>query len=233
ERSGEESAQEQMVVGETPNLAARLQSVAAPNTTVIAASTLRLLGDVFVCERLEPFDLKGFSEPVVAWQGLGGRQAESRFAAIHSGKLKRFVGRANWLHPLFELWKRAKAGKGQVALLCGEPGIGKSRISKTLLDRIADDAYVTIRLQCSPYHTNSPFYPIIAQHEHAAHLRRLDPPEVKLEKLEALLSQIGSEIVADAPLYAALLSIPTHGRYPTLNLTPRRQKDLTIEALTR
>jgi predicted ATPase len=92
---------------------------------------------------------------------------------------------------------------------------------------------VTIRLQCSPYHTNSPFYPIISQHEHAAHFQPLDPPEVKLEKLEALLSQIGSEIVADAPLYAALLSIPTDGRYPALELTPRRQKDLTIEALTR
>jgi class 3 adenylate cyclase len=106
---GEESAQEQMVVGETPNLAARLQSVAAPNTTVIAASTLRLLGDVFVCERLEPLDLKGFSEPVVAWQVLGERVAESRFAAIHSRKLTRFVGRQNELHQLFELWKRAKA----------------------------------------------------------------------------------------------------------------------------
>jgi class 3 adenylate cyclase/predicted ATPase len=230
---GEQSAQEQVVVGETPNLAARLQSVAAPNTTLIAASTLRLLGDVFVCERLEPFELKGFSEPVVAWRVLGERVAESRFAAIRSKELTRFVGRQNELYRLYGLWKQAKGGKGQVALLCGEAGIGKSRISKTLLDRIADDAHVTIRLQCSPFHTNSPFYPIIAQHEHAAHLRRLDPPEVKLEKLEALLSQIGSEIVADAPLYAALLSIPMHGRYPTLDLTPRRQKDLTIEALTR
>src|SRR6266576_2354434 len=230
---GEASAREQVVVGETPNLAARLQSVAAPNTTVIAASTLRLLGDVFVCERLEPFHLKGFSEPVVAWRVLGERVAESRFAAIRSKELTRFVGRQNELHRLYGLWKQAKGGKGQVALLCGEAGIGKSRISKTLLDRIADDAHVTIRLQCSPYHTNSPFYPIITRHEHAAHLRRLDPPEVKLEKLEALLSQIGSEIVADAPLYAALLSIPTQGRYPALDLTPRRQKDLTIEALTR
>src|SRR5262245_14389586 len=172
---GEESAQEQMVVGETPNLAARLQSVAAPNTTLIAASTLRLLGDVFVCERLEPFELKGFSEPVVAWRVLGERVAESRFAAIRSKQLTRFVGRQNELHRLYGLWKQAKGGKGRVALLCGEAGIGKSRISKTLLDRIADDAHVTIRLQCSPYHTNSPFYPIITQHEHEAHLRRLDP----------------------------------------------------------
>jgi class 3 adenylate cyclase/predicted ATPase len=229
---GEELAQEQAVVGETPNLAFRLQSVAAPNATLVAASTIRLLGDVFVCEHLEPFELKGFSQPVTAWRVLGERVGESRFAAIRSKRLTRFVGRQNELHQLSGLWKRAKGGKGQVALLCGEAGIGKSRISKTLLDR-TDDSHATIRLQCSPHHTNSPFYPIITQHEHAAHFQPLDSPEVKLEKLEALLSQIGPEILADAPLYAALLSIPTVGRYPPLDMTPRRQKDFTIEALTR
>ena len=209
---GEESAQEQVVVGETPNLAARLQSVAVPNTTVVAASTLRLLGDVFVCEQLGPFELKGFSEPVMAWRVLGERVVESRFAAIRSQTLTRFVGRQNELQQLYGLWNRAKGGKGQVALLCGEAGIGKSRISKTLLDRIAGDANVTIRLQCSPYHNNSPFYPIITQHEHAAHLGRLDPPEVKLEKLEALLSQIGPEILADAPLWPPCCAFqPTDG----------------------
>ncbi len=230
---GDESAREQIVVGETPNLAFHLQSVAAPNTTVVAAGTKRLLGDVFVCEQLGPFDLKGLSEPVAAWRVLGERVGESRFAAIRSKKLTRFVGRQNELRQLYGLWKRAKGGKGQVVLLCGEAGIGKSRISETLLDRIANDAHVTIRLQCSPYHTNSPFFPIITQHEHAAHFQQLDAPEVKLDKLEALLSQIGPEILADAPLYAALLSIPTDGRYPALELTSRRQKDLTIEALIR
>jgi predicted ATPase len=128
-----------------------------------------------------------------------------------------------------------EAGQGRQGSGCSalcEAGIGKSRISKTLLDRI-DDAHAKIRLQCSPHHTNSPFYPIVTQHEHAAHFQPLDPPEVKLKKLETLLSRIGSEIVADVPLYAALLSIPTNGRYPPLDLTPRRQKDFTIEALTR
>ena len=230
---GEESAQEQVVVGETPNLAFGLQGVAAPNTAVVAASTMRLLGNVFVCEQLGPLELKGFSEPVTAWRVLGERVGESRFAAIRSKRLTRFVGRQNELHQLYDLWKRAKGGEGQVGLLCGEAGIGKSRISKILLDRIADDAHVPIRLQCSPYHTNSPFYPVIIQHEHAAHFQRLDPPDVKLEKLEALLSQIGPEVLADAPLYAALLSIPASGRYPARDLTPRRKKDFTIEALTR
>jgi class 3 adenylate cyclase/predicted ATPase len=230
---GEEPAQEQVVVGDTPNLAARLQSAAAPNATLVAASTLRLLGGMFVYEQVGPLELKGISERVIAWRVLGERAAESRFAATRPTNLTRFVGRQNQLHQLYDLWKRTKAGKGQVALLSGEAGIGKSRISKRLLDRIAGDANVTIRLQCSPYHNNSPFYPIITQHEHAAHLARLDSPEVKLKKLEALLSRIGSEVLADAPLYAALLSIPTEGRYPALDLTPRRQKDLTIEALRR
>ena len=133
---GEELAQEQVAVGESPNLAGRLQSVAAPNTTLVAASTLRLLSGVFVCEQLGPFELKGLTEPVMAWRVLGERVAESCFAAMHSKKLTRFVGRQNELHQLYSMWKHAKAGKGQVALLCGEAGIGKSRISKTLLDQI-------------------------------------------------------------------------------------------------
>src|SRR5262249_6373654 len=124
---GEESAQEQVVVGETPNLAARLQSVAAPNTTVIAASTLRLLGDVFACEGLEPFELKGFSEPVVAWRVLGERVAESRFAAIHSKELTRFFGRQNELHRLYGLWEQAQGGQGQGAFLGGEARLRQSR----------------------------------------------------------------------------------------------------------
>ena len=230
---GEGSAREQVVVGETPNLAFRLQSVAAPNTVVVAASTMRLLGDLFVCEHPAPLKLEGLPEPVTSWRILGERVGESRFAAIRSKTLTRFVGRQDELHQLYGLWRKAESGKGQVVLLCGEAGIGKSRISKALLDQIANDAHVTIRLQCSPYHTNTPFYPVITQHEHAARFQQLDTPEIKLEKLEALLSQIGPEILADAPLFAALLSIPTYGRYPALELTSRRQKDLTIEALTR
>ena len=230
---GEGSAREQVVVGETPNLAFRLQSVAAPNTVVVAASTMRLLGDLFVCEHPAQLKLEGLPEPVTSWRILGERVGESRFAAIRSKTLTRFVGRQDELHQLYGLWRKAESGKGQVVLLCGEAGIGKSRISKALLDQIANDPHVTIRLQCSPYHTNTPFYPVITQHEHSARFQQLDTPEIKLKKLETLLSEIGPEVLADAPLFAALLSIPTYGRYPTLELTSRRQKDLTIEALTR
>src|SRR5262249_5606212 len=154
---GGEWARGEVCVGETPNRAARLQSVAAPNTTLIAASTLRLLGDVFVCERLEPFELKGFSEPVVAWRGLGERGAGRRFAALHSKKLTRVFGRPNEHHPLFGVWERGQGGQGPGRLVWGEAGIRKSRRNKALLDRIADDAHVTIRLQCSPFHTNRLF----------------------------------------------------------------------------
>jgi predicted ATPase len=196
----------------------------------VAAGTKRLLGDVFVCEQLGPFDLKGLSEPVAAWRVLGERVGESRFAAIRSKKLTRFVGRQNELRQLYGLWKRAKGGKGQVVLLCGEAGIGKSRISETLLDRIAM-MHMSPYDQCSPYHTNSPF-PDYHPARTCGSFQQL-MRQVKLDKLEALLSQIGPEILADAPLYAALLSIPTDGRYPALELTSRRQKDLTIEALIR
>ena len=233
ETIGEGSSREQAVVGETPNLASRLQSVAPPNTVVVAANTRRLLGDVFVCEDLGSFELKGISEPAKVWRVTGERAVESRFEAMRSGKLTQFVGRQNELSQLLGLWERAKAGEGQVPLLCGEPGIGKSRLSMTLFEQIAAEPHMTIRHQCSPHHTNSPFYPIIRQLEHAARFERDDTAEVKLEKLEALLSLAGQTTLADAPLFAALLSIPTGGRYPELDLMPDSQKNLTIAALMR
>jgi predicted ATPase len=132
------------------------------------------------------------------------------------------------------LWERTKRGKGQVALLCGEAGIGKSRVIESWLDRIADEPHITIRYQCSPHHTNSPFYPIINRLEHAAHFEREDTPDVKLRKLEAVLSQAGAATLADTPFYATLLSIPPDGFYSSPpDLTPQRRRDLTIAALLR
>ena len=187
----------------------RLQSQAPPNTVAVAASTRRLLGDVFVCENLGSYELKGFSEPVKAWRVTGERAVESRFDATRSGKLTQFVGRQNELSQLLSLWERAKAGEGQVALLCGEPGIGKSRLSLTFFERISGEPHITIRYQCSPHHINSPFYPVIRQIERAARFERDDTADIKLKKLEALLSLAGQTTLADAPLFAALLSIPT------------------------
>jgi class 3 adenylate cyclase/predicted ATPase len=233
ETIGEGSSREQAVVGETPNLASRLQGLARPNTVVVATSTRRLLGDAFVCEDLGSYELKGISEPVKAWRVTGERAVESRFEAMRAGKLTQFVGRQTELSQLLSLWERAKAGEGQVPLLCGEPGIGKSRLSMALFEQISAEPHMTIRHQCSPHHINSPFYPVIRQFERAARFERDDSADVKLKKLEALLSLAGQATLADAPLFAALLSIPTGGRYPELDLTPERQKNLTIAALSR
>ena len=233
ESIGEGSSREQAAVGETPNLASRLQSVAPPNTVVVSASTRRILGEIFVFEDLKSIELKGISGLVKAWKVSGERAVESRFEAKLSGKLTQFVGRQNELNQLLDMWERAKAGEGQVTLVCGEPGIGKSRLSMTLFEQIADEPHITIRHQCSPHHINSPFYPVIRQLEHAARFERDDTTEIKLKKLEALLSLAGQTTVADAPLFAALLSIPTAGRYPALDLMPEQQKNLTIAAMMR
>jgi class 3 adenylate cyclase/predicted ATPase len=233
ETLGERSAQEQAAVGITPNLAARLQTAADPNAVLVAESTRRLLGDAFAYEPVRSYQLKGFAEPVLAWRVVGERVVDSRFDARRSGTLTRFVGRQHELHRLLDLWEQTKRDECHVALLCGEAGIGKSRISKTLRDRVVDTPHVRIEYQCSPHHSNSPFYPVIKQLEHAAGFETGDMPDVKLRKLEAVLALGGQASVTDIGLYAALLSIPTGGRYQQADLTPQRQKDLTIDALIR
>ena len=232
ETIGEGPSREQSVVGETPNLASRLQGLARPNTVVVAANTRRLLGDTFVCEDLGFHQVKGISGPVKVWRVTGEGVVESRFDALRSANLSQFVGRENELDLLVSFWARAKAGQGQVALICGEPGIGKSRLSLALLEQVASEPHITVRCQCSPHHVNSPFYPVIRQFEHAARFDRDDSADVKLNKLDALLSMAG-HTSADAPLLAALLSIPTGNRYPALELTPQQQKTQTISALIR
>jgi class 3 adenylate cyclase/predicted ATPase len=227
------SADEVGVTGETPNLAARLQEVAAVNTVVVSEVTRRLLGGGFVCERVGPHTLKGFTEPISAFKITGETAVESRFDAKIGSKLTQFVGRQRELALLMNLWERARKGEGQVALICGEPGIGKSRISIALVNEIARDDPTTIRWQCSSHHLNSPLYPVIRNLERAARFDREDSAAIKLEKLETLLSRVGQSTLADAPLFAALLSIPSVGRYPPVDLTPQRQKDLTIDALIR
>ena len=223
----------QTVIGEAVITAARLRNMTPPNSVAVSASTRKLLGSVFVCDNLELGEFEGFSEPVTAYRVTGKRAIESRFAARRTGRLTELVGRQGELQQMSALWERTKNGKGQVALLCGEAGIGKSRLCEEWLDRITDEPHTTIRYQCSPHHTNSPFYPVINQLEHAAGFEREDPPDVKLRKLTAVLSQAGAATLADIPFYAALLSIPANGLYSLPDLTPQRQRDLTIAALLR
>jgi class 3 adenylate cyclase/predicted ATPase len=228
---GEGDARERGVVGDTPNLAARLQGIAEPNTVVIADSTRALLGNLFELEDLGPRDLKGIAGPVRAWVPLRETSVESRFEALHATRLSALVGREEEFETLHRRWQRAKTGEGQVVLLSGEAGIGKSRLTAELLERLAAEPHTRLRYFCSPQHTDSAFYPIIGQMQRAASLAHDDAPKARLDKLDAVLAQTSTSI-QDASLFAEMLSLPNDGRYPALELAPQQRRQRTLEALT-
>ncbi|MCP3462927.1 adenylate/guanylate cyclase domain-containing protein [Bradyrhizobium sp. CCGUVB23] len=227
---GSGEAQERSIVGETPNLAARLQAVAEPNTVVVAETTRRLLGNLFDLRDLRPQELKGISEPVRAFAVLQASSIEGRFEAMHPGGLTELVGRAEELELLLRRWARAKSGEGHVVLLSGEAGIGKSRLSAALMEGIAAEPHTRLRYFCSPQHTDSAFYPIIGQFQHAAGYAVGDTPQTKLDKLDLLLAQSRTSR-QDAALLAEMLSLPNDGRFPALELAPEQQRQKTLEAL--
>jgi class 3 adenylate cyclase len=222
--------QEHEVVGETPNLAARLQAVGGPNTVVVAANTRQLVGDLFEFRDLGALHLKGFAEPVLAWQVLGTSTVDSRFEALRTSSLTPLVGREDELELLMLRWRRAKAGDGQIMLLAGEPGIGKSRIVAAFGDALQEDPHIKMRFFCSPHHQDSALYPLIARMERAARFEREDPPEIKLHKLEALLAQSGEIQPEEVALFADLLGLPTDGQYPQPPLDPHSKRELTLAA---
>jgi hypothetical protein len=228
---GSGASQEQAIVGETPNLAARLQGVAEPNDVVIAESTRKLVGNLFEINELGPQDLKGIAGAVRAWTALRPASVESRFEAFHATGLTDLVGREEELELLLRRWSKAKSGEGQVVLLSGEPGIGKSRLTAALLKRLTAEPHTRLRYFCSPQHTDSAFYPIISRMERAAGFAHDDIAQVKLDKLDALLAQSFTPR-QDAALIAEMLSLPNDGRYPTLELAPQRRRQKTLEALT-
>jgi class 3 adenylate cyclase len=180
------NGQERGVVGETPNLAARLQALAEPGTVVIGPQTRRLLGDLFECHDLGGIEVKGFPEPVHAYRVVGDSAIESRFEALHGAMLTPLVGREDEIDLLLRLWHRAKGGEGRVVLLLGEPGIGKSRLTAALQERIENDPHTRMRYFCSPQRQDSALHPIITQLERAAGFEREDTVEVKLDKLAVL-----------------------------------------------
>src|SRR6202030_317606 len=227
---GSGEAQERGIIGETPNLAARLQGIAEPNVVVIAESTRKLLGNLFELEDLGPKDLKGIAGPLRAWAALRTSSAEGRFEALHASGLTELVGRDEELELLLRRCSKAKSGEGQVVLLSGEPGIGKSRLTAALLEAIAPEPHTRLRNFCSPQHTDSALYPTIGQIERAAGFSRDDTLQAKLEKLDALLAQ-SSTSAQDAGLFAELLSLSNDGRYPALELTPQQRRQRTLEAL--
>ena len=228
---GEGAAQEAAVVGETPNLAARLEALAEPDSVVIAAGTRRLLGGLFELADLGAHDLKGFGEPVRAWRVVGAGVAESRFDALRGRHLGPLVGRKEELNLLLARWRRAADGEGQVVLLSGEAGIGKSRIVQALRERLAGEPCTPLSHYCSPYHTASALYPIIGLLERAARFSRDDSPATKLDKLEALLAQGTARLAEAVPLIADVLGLPAGEQYAQPNLSPQRKAQRTLEVL--
>jgi len=218
-------------VGEAPNLAARIQGFAEPNTVMVGESTRKLIAGSFELEDLGTQPLKGIKGGATIYRVLGKSKAESRFEAAQTAGTTVFVGREDEVGMLVSRWSQAKDGDGQVMLLCGEPGIGKSRITQELWERLAKEPHTRLRYQCSPYYANSAFHPVIEQLERAAGFARHDTPDQKLDKLEDVLAQGIENAAAVAPLIGAMLSLSV-SRYPRLTLTPQRQKEKTIEALT-
>jgi class 3 adenylate cyclase/predicted ATPase len=227
---GSGEAQERGIVGETPNLAARLQGIAEPNAVVMADSTRRLLGDLFELEDLGPRDLKGISRSARAWAALRSRSVESRFEALHTTGLTALVGREEECELLLRRWSRAKTGEGQVVLIAGEAGIGKSRLTAALMERLGGEPHTRLRYFCSPQHTDSAFYPIIGQMERAAGLAHDDTLKTKLDKLDALLAQTVTA-PEDIAILAEMLSLTNDGRYPALDFAPEQRRRRTLEAL--
>src|SRR5262245_16047395 len=218
-------------VGDTPNIAARLQSLAEVGSVVVSQHTESLAHGLFDYVELGVQPLKGVAQPIRLYRVSAARTVESRFdAARDEVALTPLVGRGEEIAVLLRRWQEAKDGEGQVVLVGGEPGIGKSRLARVLRERFGQERYTVLRYQCSSYHLNSALYPAIDQFERAAGFTREDSVEQKLDKMEAVLAGDERRISASAPLFAALLSLPTE-RYPALNLSPHKQKERTLEAL--
>jgi class 3 adenylate cyclase/predicted ATPase len=228
---GRGSAQEQAVVGDSPNLAARLQGLADAGGVVLSAATRRLIGDRFRLKELGLHAVKGLAEPVEAFAALGVSVNESRFEAAHAARLPGFVGREAESAVLLARQRRAWAGQGQIVLISGEAGIGKSRLSAWLAEQVAESPHTRLHYHCSPYHRDSALYPFVQQLERAAGIAPREPPEAKLDKLEKLLGPATDRMKEVAPLMASMLSVAVGRRYPPLNLSPPQQRRQTFTAL--
>ena len=225
---GSGATQEAAVVGETPNLAARLQGVAGLNQLVVAKETQRLLGTIFDLSPLGGQDLKGIAGPVDAYLVEGDASVQSRFAARQSGAMTPIVGREREVELMTERWALARSGQGQMVIVSGEAGIGKSRITQAVIEEVANDDHTRITFQCSPYHADSAFYPVTQQMSFAAGIAPSDSPDLRLDKLETLLGDDQDTLRLVAPL----LGLDGEARYGALDLTPAQQRAKTMKALT-
>jgi TOMM system kinase/cyclase fusion protein len=230
---GGETWQEQLALGETPNLAARLQNIAVPNTLVISATTFQLLGGFFACQPLGTPPLKGQVQPLAVYRVLYESMARSRLEAVGSTAWTPLVGREQEIGLLVERWAQVKEGVGQVVLLSGEAGIGKSRLVQVLKEHVASEPQAWLTpCQCSPYYQNTALYPLIELLERVAlRFEREEAPAQKLCKLEGFLVQYGLPLAETVPLFAALLSLPLPADYVPLTISPEQQKQQTLHAL--
>src|SRR5438876_464582 len=230
---GSGTRQEQLALGETPNLAARLQGLAAPNTLVISAATWQLLRGFFACQSLGTPRLKGFAQPLEVYQVLSESTARSRLDAVGSTGLTPLVGREEEVRLLLERWAQVKDGIGQAVLLSGEAGIGKSRLVQVLKEHVASEPQAWLTpCQCSPYYRNTALYPMIDLLERVAlQFDREEAPPQKLSKLEGFLVQYGLPLAETVPLFASLLSLPLGTDYAPLTVSPEQQKQRTLQAL--
>jgi DNA-binding SARP family transcriptional activator len=227
---GVDDAGHRVAIGETPDLAARLQAAAAPGTVLIAASTHRLVDRMFDCRALGASETKGLPQLAQAWQVIGEAAGVSRFEARRSGGLSPFVGRLEEIELLLRRWQQAKSGEGRVVLLSGEPGIGKSRIAESLLARLDAEPLARLRHFCSPHHAHSSLYPFIAQLEHAAGFEPGSDAGARLDRLEALLRPTSKNASRDVSLLAELLGVPANERYPALATSPQQKREMVLTA---
>ncbi|MFZ0672826.1 MAG: adenylate/guanylate cyclase domain-containing protein, partial [Pseudolabrys sp.] len=226
----EDTARQRAAIGETPNLAARLQTLAEPGTVLICPNTHRLTGGHFDYRHLGPQTLKGWAEPISVWQVLGTSGVESRFAATHKTKLPPLFGREEEIELLLRRWRHATQEEGRVVVLTGEPGIGKSHIAFALDERLQSESHITLRYFCSAHHTNSALFPFISQLERSAGFEHGHSPAEKLSKLDALLAQSTADPEHVAVL-ASLLALPASDDYRLQELAPQKRKQKTFEAL--
>lgn len=228
---GEGAAQEEAVVGDTPNLAARLESMAEPGQIVVAPTTRRLVGDLFEVHSLGEKTIRGFDEAMEVWRIVRPRRLESRFDARRSEGYGPLIGRSRELDLLGDLWIKARSSEGQVAMISGEAGIGKSRLTAALRDMVAQEPHIRLRYQCSPFHSDTPLHPIVQQMSVATDIQASDADPVRLEKLEKVLAAATDDVDRIAPLFAAMMSIPTGDRYPPQDLSPQLRKVRTLDAI--
>jgi predicted ATPase len=230
--AGSGDSEELSAIGATPNLASRLQGIAEPDSVVIADDTRRLLGSLYDLKDLGAVELKGIADPTRAWAVVGPSTVESRFEALRGPKLTAFVGREDEIDRLLRCWTKAKAGEGQVVLLSGEAGVGKSRLAAEFLRRIANEPQVLFRYYCSQQHRNSAFYPVRRQMERLAKWEGDDSQDARRDKLDAMLAQTATSR-QDAALFADMLSLPNDGRYPEIDMPAPQRRQSIMQALDR